>query len=70
MTEEENELAEAERRTEQARQILEREKQRIADIDAAGGDSRGAREMLKVCETNLRILEGHRDYLKHRRKAD
>jgi hypothetical protein len=66
MAEEENELAVAESNIERARQIIERQKQLIAQLQEAGADSAGARQMLEIYETNLRILQGHRDYLKHR----
>ena len=67
MAEQKNELVAAESNIEQTRQIIERQKQLVALLEEAGADSAGARQTLEIYETNLRIFEGHRDYLKHRR---
>ena len=62
------ELAMAERHVQEARLIVERHRERVAQLERTGADSRDARMMLGVCEDNLRIFEGHRDYLKNQRE--
>jgi hypothetical protein len=66
MAEEETELVAVETNINRARQIVGRQKQLIADLEKAGVDTLGARQMLEVYETNLRILEGYRDYVRKR----
>ena len=67
MADEENEMAAAESNIKRARNIVEQQKQRVAFLEKGGADSRDARQTLDIYETNLRIFEGHRDYLKGRR---
>jgi hypothetical protein len=69
MAEEKNELAAAENSIELARQLIERQKQLIANLDEAGADTLSARLILEAYETNLRIFEGHRDYLRRRQEG-
>jgi len=66
MAEEQDELAAAESNINSARQIVERQKQLIANLQKAGSDTRVALQNLEMYETSLRIYEGHRDYLKSR----
>jgi hypothetical protein len=61
-------LAMAERHVRQAQAIVARQRERVLQLDSIGADTLAARQSLDLFETNLRIFEGHRDYLDHRRE--
>jgi len=63
-----HDLLMAEQHVRQAQLIVARHRERVAHLEHIGADSLAARQMLNVFEDNLRIFEGHRDYLKHRRE--
>jgi hypothetical protein len=62
-----NDLAIAEHHVAQAQLIVARQRARIVRLEAAGAGTLDARQTLEVFETNLRIFEGHRDYLRSQR---
>ena len=67
MSDDDNDLAMAEHHVRQAQLIVARHRARIVRLEAAGAETLDARQTLEVFETNLRIFEGHRDYLKSQR---
>lgn len=62
-----DQIALAEQHVRQAKDIVTRQRERILHLDSVGADSLSAKQTLDLFETNLRIFEGHRDYLKHDR---
>jgi hypothetical protein len=63
-----DEIALAEQRVRRAEEIVVRQKQQILQLDSVGADSLDAKQVLDILETNVRIFEGHRDYLKNQRE--
>jgi flagellar biosynthesis regulator FlbT len=57
-------LALTEQHVRQAKEIVARQRAVVLKLDSLGVDSFGAKQTLEIFETNLRIFEGHRDYLK------
>jgi hypothetical protein len=65
-----DEIALAEEHVRQAKEIVARQKQQILQLDSVGADSLDAKQVLDIFETNVRIFEGHRDYLKNQREEN